>query len=389
MLFRDWTRVFVRQWRRFVSPVEMVILLTVQDRTYSWGREWCYISYRYFADGTDDENPAGKSLARSTVAVAIARLVKEKFLLSQRDKKRGGVQYALNSDWRTQVLAVPQKERERFIGMKLAEPKSKIPVRLTDSPRPIPGLPPSDSRTQGDTFGMTDKENGIKERDKRKRSSFDSIAETVKARNDGKRKTKHESLSQTAVLKGSNIQTLWNLADANQSLFSDWSVKEKAAMKKTLARWKCHHGKVLSWCVENWSVVIGRDFAWMTNPPETPSVLFFVKWEERFRLAYQRRRQAAVDAGLSTRDRKRKRLMQKGATEEDADRELDERSGVAAERHALEQERLKLQRERLRLAEISAAAVFTRTRKLVQPVASKKGPMKSKPFKPVKFNAYS
>lgn len=351
------------QWiMRFVAPnistTQLSVLLFVADRTFGWRKSKETITYSHFLEGIppkrqgEDPYAGGLDITRQTLCTALAALIDRKILIVR--KHRSLLQYEINLLWTLTSNTMALRSPKRLKELQTLQPPEDE----------------QDGRNQSKNYTAP----GLKIR----------LAPVKKL--DLKRSRDEEGMEKSAFLSGKReaVSLLNNEVDASclDDLLSTTSQISKSARSKRLSKWttatafaiwtdleKEHHAGVthfvttkanrhalaqygkkwikangstenwliyLEWCISNWLLIRAEKLAWMRDAPTQPSMPFFVRNSDRFERAHEEKAVFEAMSQMSLRDREVQRRVQRGVPLDLAEQEVDDRSGLAAERERLE-----------------------------------------------------
>lgn len=99
---------------------------------------------------------------------------------------------------------------------------------------------------------------------------------------------------------------------------------------------------LLAWVVQRWPLIMREQFRTMRGAPEFPTPGFAVKFSDRFEATFLKRAEIEKRASMTSRDEAVAKARGAGMSEEAAEREADERLGLAEQKEALSRERRRL-----------------------------------------------
>ncbi len=336
------TREMSRKWRRHCTATEWMLLTYIADRTIGWGKTTFRACYKNILDGDDEY--AGVGL-KKTVFKEVMNSLSEKKMIT-RKRSRDFIVLGLNFDW-TDVLTSPalhlntsdqkaefRPSRKPVSDKQRAEirpqnSKSKNSKSTTSSP---PGSENSCEKSfpgkSEEKFSLGDFCNGLHSADHLTGFRIgEQLDLDTKTRSEAKLAWKKPKYK----INTTDLENVWRVA--LRKTFPNkphiaWTTEQKKRIKPFINRFnQSGAGDVLEfakWSVENWRQVL-RCNSWMKNPPEFPTIMWWMSAgiQERF---YQVRIDKAERAFENRQHQTEwEKLKLGGYSDEDATRIIAER----------------------------------------------------------------
>lgn len=382
--FRNYTMAMqwlVRDRSASLTSNQLLVALFIADRTIGWGKRSETITYRHFLEGIQDRESgvwyAGPlPMTRNTLISAIAHLSDTGIIHVAKSKTL--TSYSLNHCWSDED---PNADTQKTMG--LAKPK-RLQTLQTPEITHLPTPSPENGECGGGAMVAPDRGNdctgprqslplkkskGKNGKEKKvfpsgKRAERDpaedetgcpSLDDTLSAVSERSATSRRKRL---AKWNRSTVLAIWNDFEkryhAGVTHFTTTNVNQLSLLqygKKWIAANNSSEGWMtyLEWCIANWSLIRDEELAWMSGAPTQPSMPFFVKYSDRFEKAHEEKAVFESLSKMPLREREIERRVRRGVDRTVAEKEVDERNGLAKER-----ERLEAAASRIKSSEIDA-----------------------------------
>jgi len=376
---RDWWRYISRNWTRHISPAELSLLAFIFDRTFGWNKAAEQISRKQFRDGVQGHDGRffhrGTGLSDSTIKRSISSMLNSGIILrydSESEVRQGTPYYEINLSWNPPEMLTTPKRLKTFA--KTDEEyhqeggQNEPPGGGQNEPPGGVKMNPLRSNKKGKKEKREEAEGSCEPQATRVGlAEVKEMAQEIQKRKEGKR----EARKAVRLLNKKDISALWlsTLRAFHPDASSlPLSIRESSALWQKQRLWNDAYPSgdtfalFLCFVIEHWSSFMVREFGWMKEAPQAPSIWFFLgKFHGRFAEAYGKRKQK-LGTSLSWTEVRVAQLLSLGlsrpeavarAAQEDAQGETpskasgDDLRRLTAERINLERERRKASLEAL------------------------------------------
>ena len=271
----------IRVWSAELTPYEFMVAMQIIDRTLGWRKTRMAASVPRMMSG--DTLYAGMKIGRSAFFTALASLEKKGVIARHPHPEGKQIRvYSVNPGW---APAIPRQPKNR--------PKTS----------PADGLYQSGKRT-GPVREADTREYSLGEGNQENVDDTVSVPETLAIDPSKDIRNAQIDARPRCAAPSRKLTTLSAKADAAQRAWRagieeafptggmvSWSQREIATVKSKIKGWndrrtEFHH--FVGWCALNWSVVIRKQFSWMTRkkPPQTPTIAFLLSFIDQFQEAF-------------------------------------------------------------------------------------------------------
>lgn len=352
-----------REWRQHMSDREYSILTFISDHTAMLGKDTYRFTYKSFTEGTALSCGTGKSEAQVR---EIVRALEVRGMIEIDENKRDGLIIGLNLEWSPMGLPTPKRLQNDGAPDFRGADRRKSEGQTAGNPHPLKNsfLEQSEGQSSG-AFGSagtapeieptssTGPEIAVpsqirqRTRPTRLTTNVDDVQRQFDLGDATRVSTagapdQHKAAVAAAKLKASRelknagaVWSTWEAAwnevyagNAGASLVA-WTKVQNGILNKTvIAKWKGDAASLhefIDWTVREWAMIRVVEFGWMKRDPAplTPSLKFFLAFHHRFASLFNRREVDRALSGLSAQERiKREMMLKRGASAEEADREI-------------------------------------------------------------------
>lgn len=271
-------RFLLRKVRPHVTPTELVVLMFIFDRTYTYGKVSEVISVEHFLNGVEwngEVLAAPTGLKRSQLFDVLKRLCDNVIILRKTDKRSNRTLYMINPIWSPDFVLPSRNVTKRNItDQQVRKTGQGSPDKRTSLSGPPSAIEQEDSN-MGNITGAAVPQ-----------SVTDLLSNTI---------AKHGAARDRQKAKGNATayEKLWE--DSYRAAYPEeqyfaWRVSDKAAFKRALQRGGVPATTValfIDFVVSEFPSVVSSRFGWMRNPPSFPTPRFVIAHIETFYLAFK------------------------------------------------------------------------------------------------------
>lgn len=315
----------IREWAGHLSIYELVLALTISDRTIGWRKAKAMFSTVKMREG--DGLYSGLPMGRTAMFEALASLEEKGIIRRHPVKGRDIRSYSINIGWSPEMLNLPKRLQNQSATRTTPSATRTTPVRHTDAGESNHGEGSQEKviNTVPSVRSTIDPQSG-----------FRKEAKTFRAPRAGKVSAQTGSISPVVIEQTVGAaQEAWQAAIAEvhpTGVLLAWSKRDVGMVKGKAKGWT--HGQRISfpdfigWCVRNWSAVCRTQLNWMTQrpPPKVPSLGFLITFIDHFVECWA---SGALEQWMNEADRTEyERLLASGRTHEQALREVGKAEAI-------------------------------------------------------------
>ncbi|HEX8556176.1 MAG TPA: hypothetical protein VF695_15825, partial [Sphingomonas sp.] len=333
----------IREWAGHLTMYELVLALTIADRTIGWRKTRATFSTVKMREG--DNMYSGLPMGRSAMFEALASLEEKGIIRRYPIAARYIRSYSINIGWSPAMLNATKRLPNQSATRTVGSATRTTTVRHTDTGEGSHGEGIQEKVVSAVSASPRPAPTAIED----VRPNVATAAAATRARRAEK--------AQTLPDRVAGVEAAWRAAleEAHpEASFAAWSVREKAQVKAKIKTWIVKDGPMpefVDWAVRNWAAVIAKQFRWMTKSPapKVPEIGFLLSFLGQF---LECRSEGKLDAWLAAPERTEfEKLTARGASPEEAAAEIGKSRAVMVMREEIVRADIQA-RARVRRAEI-------------------------------------
>lgn len=380
-----------RDWAKYLTVSETIVLLAVADRTLGWGRREAYFTVKAMVEG--DSIYAPLPMSRPTVFRALASLERMGFISRRHFRDAANhthpkVHFSVNINWKPGMVNPLTRLKGAKSGSHDETGGSHHETLYTVSPTPVShndsqgrGIAPRPAiETENPFPGKKEGRPQPQTPSPRQRTPIASAAVLIR-----EQVAQVEAISRAERANGQGspsrpgtqantavIERAWRQAILEafpHNAIPAWGVREKSQAKTAAAKW-LHNDQIdfpsfVSWAATNWTAIMRKQFKWMTKspPPAVPAWSFLISFIDQFAECWGEHK---LEEWLNDADRTEiEKIMARGMTWEQAMSQHAKSKAVGALRGEMEK-----REARVRYRERAADLALDRAAKLADYVGN-------------------
>ena len=336
------TQAITTQWRSELTPIQVDVLLFVNERTLRWQKEWETIPMRHFMEGVFSR--AGQRIIcgigrrKSAIIAAYKALVEKGLLLHDKDGRSN--RFAVN--FKALVEGADSMASMVRTGLKPSKKRNETVSMGTDKPLQTvsTGTDPSYKEQKSKTNGFPDRGSepvSFYPSGEEIRQNVEEVRQKSRAR-DGERAARADHrLTRKHILACWRTSIRKHYTDQGRaattaSLTKFNFIRLRAGVLASDTHCPIPFSEFVEWSVEYWDSLRSMELRWMKNMPTTPDLAFFCATYKHFvkAIGAHTERQHRHERRLQQVERTPEEVLQLNAKVEKLEKDLEKEKIMSA-----------------------------------------------------------